>query len=325
MAWIGWQEGMEGLPVLAAIGELRAKFSYGKQLGLTKKFTPALTEAVKTFQRNKGGLRTDGVLDYETQKALGVLEALKPWLFTVAGTGAFWDAGYPADIARAVADLYRWQGVNYPATAFPMGDSVDAGIAELVKLIKQRLDRYPAAKFVMIGYSQGAIVTSMVWKRYIKGTSLEERIIGSITYGNPCRELGVANGNVAEGIPVPEGRGIADDRLQSTPLWWYDFAHGANSPFGRDIYTDTPDDDAGEMMTAVYRAVQKLKNLWSGVDSILEQVGEIIKRPIPEIYAAFRAIVYGGQFVTTQPWATYPHTNYTIDHAVAILRRIAKN
>ncbi|MEC4857176.1 hypothetical protein R2325_16500 [Mycobacteroides chelonae] len=55
MAWIGWQEGMEGPTVLAAIGELRAKFSYGKSLTLTQKFTAELTTALKTFQRNKGG------------------------------------------------------------------------------------------------------------------------------------------------------------------------------------------------------------------------------------------------------------------------------
>ncbi|QSM01088.1 lysin B [Mycobacterium phage Nanosmite] len=325
MVWIGWQEGMDGLPVLAAKGELRAKFSYGKNLDTTTHFGPDLTAALQTFQRNKGGLRTDGVLDYATQKALGVLEALKPWAFTVAGTGAGWDAGYPADVARAVLDLYRWQGVNYPAAPFPMGDSVNAGIAELIKLLKQRLDRYPAAKFVLIGYSQGAIVTSMVWKRYIKGTPLEDRIIGSITYGNPCRELGVANGNVAQGIPVPEGRGIADDLLESTPSWWYDFAHGANSPFGRDIYTDTPDDDAGEMMTAIYRLVQSLKNILFGTDSLLEQVGELFKRPLAEVYAAFRAIVYGGQFFITRPYPTMPHITYDINPAIQILRRIAKN
>ncbi|WP_132855842.1 cutinase family protein, partial [Mycobacteroides abscessus] len=167
-----------------------------------------------------------------------VPEALKPWLFTVAGTGAGWDAGYPADLARAVLDLFRWQGIGYPAAAFPMGQSVDAGIAELLRQMKLRLDRFPAAKFVLVGYSQGAIVTS---------------IIGAVTYGNPCREVGVANGNRAAGWPVPAGRGIGDDRLVGTPAWWYDYAHGANSVWGRDIYTDTPDDKTGEMMTAVYR------------------------------------------------------------------------
>ncbi|QNJ56848.1 lysin B [Mycobacterium phage Reindeer] len=321
--WIGWQEGMSGLPVLAAKGELRAKFSYGKGLDLTEEFGPDLTEALKTFQRNKGGLRTDGVLDYATQKALGVLEALKPWVFTVAGTGAGWDAGYPADVARQVLDLYRWQGVSYPAQAFPMGRSVDAGVAELQRLLRERLDRYPAARFVLIGYSQGAIVTSMVWEKFIKGSDLEGRIIGSITFGNPCRELNVANGNVAEGVSVPEGRGISDFRLRSTPSWWYDFAHGANSRFGRDIYTDTPDDDTGEMMTAIYRLVQDLKNIFVGTDSLVEQVGEMFRRPIPEVGAAMWAIFLGGQFVATRPYPTMPHITYDINPAVAILRRIA--
>ncbi|WP_100474196.1 cutinase family protein [Mycobacteroides abscessus] len=321
MAWIGWQEGMEGLPVLAAIGELRAKFSYGKSLKLTEKFTSELTEALKTFQRNKGGLRTDGVMDSATQKALGVPEALKPWLFTVAGTGAGWDAGYPADLARAVLDLFRWQGIGYPAAAFPMGQSVDAGIAELLRQMKLRLDRFPAAMFVLVGYSQGAIVTSMVWKRYIKGTDLENRIIGAVTYGNPCREVGVANGNRAAGWPVPAGRGIGDDRLVGTPAWWYDYAHGANSVWGRDIYTDTPDDKTGEMMTAVYRVVQELKNAFIGADSLLEQVGQIIRNPPVEIFAVFRAIIYGGQFVAQSP-PTLPHINYDIEPAVAYLRSL---
>lgn len=321
MAWIGWQEGMEGPTVLAAIGELRAKFSYGKSLTLTQKFTAELTTALKTFQRNKGGLRTDGVLDFATQKALGVPEALKPWVFTVAGTGVFWDFGYPADIARALVGVYRWQGVDYPAAPFPMNPSVEEGITELIRLLKQRLDRFPAAKFALIGYSQGAIVTSRVWMQFIKGTDLESRILASVTFGNPYREKGIAYGNVFAGWPVPDGRGISDVRLTSTPKSWYDFAHGANSEWGRDIYTDTPDDDAGEDMTAIYKLVQDLRGLW-GANSLLEQVIELLVRPVQETIAMFRAIFYGGQFVAANP-PTLPHINYDIDPAVRYLRSVA--
>ena len=68
----------------------------------------------------------------------------------------------------------------------------------------------------------------------------QNRILGAVTWGNPCRERGVANGNDYAGWPTDDSGGIGDDLVVDTPDWWLDFAHTAGSPWGRDIYTATP-------------------------------------------------------------------------------------
>lgn len=329
MAWIGWQPGMTGLPVKRAKLELFRRFTYAKNLDQTPFFDWELESVLKQYQKAKNGtgykpqLRTDGVLDFNTQVALGIAAPPKPktvgTLFTVAGTGADMWTGYPADVGRACDGVWYFQPVLYGASAFPMGPSVQQGRVELKRLIRER-----PGKIALAGYSQGAIVTSQVWKHDIlnPGGELHDRlpdVIASVTWGNPCREKGKANGNVAAGIPVPSGRGIGDDLLSNTPDWWLDFAHGANSQPGRDIYTDTPDDDAGEDMTAIFRVVQNVSG-FIGPNSLLEQFGEMFTNPVVEIPAVFRAIYFGGAFVIGQPFATYPHCCYDIGPAVRFLR-----
>lgn len=329
MTWIGWQVGMTGLPVQNAKRILKHKFSYARQLDDSSQFFDwDFHRVLIRYQIAKNGtgykpvLRTDGVLDYATQVALGTIAPPKPrlagTLFTVAGTAADMWTGYPADVGRAVDKTWFFQPVFYPAQAFPMGPSVEMGRAELKRLIRERPGRIALA-----GYSQGAIVTSMVWMYDILNPAgeLHDRVndvVASVTFGNPCREKGKANGNRLAGIPIPAGRGIADDRLENTPDWWLDFAHGSNSRFGRDIYTDTPDNDAGEHMTAMYRVIQNVSG-FIGPNSLLEQFGEMFTNPGSELPAVFQAIYFGGQFVTTRPFATFPHCNYDVDAAVRFL------
>lgn len=323
---------MTGLPVQKAKRMLKKKFSYAKALDDSQFFDWAFEAALQRYQESKNAtgyrpvLRTDGILDYACQVALGLIDAPAPksvgTLFTVHGTGMGdpFGPGYPADVARAVADVWTWQPVgNYPAAAFPMGPSVAQGRAELKNLIRSR-----PGKIALAGYSQGAIVTAMTWKYDIADPAGElhdrlDDVVASVTWGNPCRELGVANGNTMSGVPIPAGRGIADDRLSDTPDWWMDYAHGSNSAFGRDIYTDTPDDDAGENMTAMYKIVQNVSG-FIGPASLIEQFGEMFSNPLVEIPSLFRAIYFGGQFVATQPFATYPHCNYELEPAIRFLR-----
>ncbi|MFM8798739.1 MAG: hypothetical protein ACKODT_07265 [Fluviibacter sp.] len=330
--WIGWQPGMSGLPIQNAKKLLKKKFSYAKDLDDSAFFGWDLQQVLIRYQSAKNAsaytpkLRVDGILDYQTQVALGMVT--KPvqrtvgTLFTVHGTGMAdpLGPGYPADVARAVTDVWHWQPIgNYPAAVFPMGPSVEQGRAEL----KVQIRNHPG-KIALAGYSQGAIVTSMVWKRDIldPGGELHDRVndvVASVTWGNPCREARVANGNKDAGWPIPDGRGISDKRLEGTPDWWFDYAHGANGPNGRDIYTDTPDDDAGEDMTAIYKIVQNVSG-FIGPGSLLKQLVAMRTNPLVEIPAAFRAIYFGGQFVTTQPFATFPHCNYDLAPAIRYLR-----
>lgn len=331
MGWIGWQPGMSGLPIQRAKQELFRRFSYGKNLDESDFFDWELQRVLSQYQRAKNGtgyrppLRTDGILDWATQVALGLVAPPKPQLvgtlFTVAGTGADMWAGYPAEVGRAVDSRWFFQPVFYPARAFPMKASVQAGRAELKRLIRER-----PGKIALAGYSQGAIVTSLTWMLDIANPKGElhdrlDDVVASVTWGNPCREQGVANGNKRAGIPIPEGRGIADVRLTDTPDWWLDFAHGGNSPQGRDIYTDVPDDDSGEHMTAIFRLVQDVSGFF-GYNGLLEQLMEASANPMVEIPAMLRAIYFGGAFVTTRPFATYPHCNYDIGPAISFLRTI---
>ena len=237
-------------------------------------------------------------------------------LFTVQGTGVDMWTGYPADCARALVDTWRWQPIgNYPAAVFPMGPWWTKGRAEL----RLQIQRHPG-EFAMFGYSQGAIVTSMVFKHDILNPNgvLHHRlpdIVAAVTFGNPCRELG----HTWPGDPNrPTGRGISNDRLDNTPEWWWDFAQTDSF---RDIYTNVPDDDAGEDMTAIFRLVQNLTGLF-GTDGLLEQISEITARPVDEVWDMFKAIYYGGQFIAHQP-ATLPHISYDIRPAVDYLRRAA--
>ena len=323
---------MSGEPVRNAKLTLKRKFKYAQGLDDTPFFGWDLQAVVIKYQTAKNAtaytpkLRTDGVLDFNTQQALGMVPPPQPkkvgTLFTVHGTGQPdpLGPGYPADVARAVSDTWKWQPIgNYSAKAFPMGVSVLEGIAEL----KVQIRNHPG-KFALAGYSQGAICTAMLFKHSILDPrgELHDRlddVVAAVTWGNPCRELGVANGNRQAGIPIPEGRGISDDRLENTPSWWYDYAHGANSRAGRDIYTDTPDDDAGEDMTAIYRVVQNVSG-FIGQAGLLAKLGEMVQNPVVEIPSALRAIYFGGQFVIGQPFATYPHCCYDLQPAINYLK-----
>lgn len=329
MAWIGWQPGMSGLPIQRAKKELYRRFSYGKNLDDSEFFDWELQRVLAQYQKAKNGtgykplLRTDGILDWNTQVALGLVVPPKPklvgTLFTVAGTAANMWQGYPADVGRAVEDVWFFQPVNFPAATFPMGPSVQAGRAELKRLIRER-----PGKIALAGYSQGAIVTSLTWMLDIANPKGElhdrmDDVVASVTWGNPCREQGVANGNKRAGIPIPEGRGIADKLLTDTPDWWLDFAHGGNAPQGRDIYTDVPDDDTGEHMTAIFKLVQNVSGFF-GFNGLLEQLTEASTNPVVEIPAMLRAIYFGGAFVASQPFATYAHCSYDVQPAVQFLR-----
>jgi hypothetical protein len=218
--------------------------------------------------------------------------------------------------------LYYFQPTGYPAAPFPMWPSIQQGRAEVIRLLNEV---HPTGDIYGAGYSQGAVVWSLVYQFDMlpAGAPLHHRLDDLkrvVTWGNPCREQGVANGNRFAGWPVPEGRGIMETqyRLKDTPDWWFDFAHGANSPWGRDLYTDTPDTDEGEWEEAICKIVMG-HNIFTGTNSILAQCVESVQRPVAEVYAMFEAIVTAGMFFAVQQ--TGPHVNYDIGPAIELLRQ----
>jgi len=240
----------------------------------------------------------DGVFMQTSLDMQGVPK--KHTLYNVAGTTATWDNDFTASIASQVnGERYYWQGVSYPAATFPMGPSVKAGVEELVRLITEK-----PGTFAIMGYSQGAIVTCKVWRDEIMNPAgrLHDRkhdIFGHVTFGNPLRCPGYANGNPLAGLPPPANEfgtltgGIAgpDDLTPwQTMPWHIDFAHDGDlfttCPTGPDPWSNEM--PAGEHETSIYKLVQ---GEIAGHQSILQQVGEILTDPLDEAVPLVLAMI----------------------------------
>jgi hypothetical protein len=342
MSWIGWQVGMSGAPIAAAKKILKAKFSYAKALDDTPDFTPALKDVLVQYQTRKGGLRTDGVLDYATQKALGMLApppAPPPvaTLFTVNGTGVPdpFGPGFPADLGRLLSstapNLYYWQPIGYQAAVYPMRPSVEAGAEELIT----QIDRHPG-RIVLCGYSQGALVTNRVWRDEIlaEGGRLHHRkdeVIAIITYGDPQRCPGLARGNTYARLPVPKKLngfttgGIAGPdclTAEQTPEFFLSFANNG------DLYASSPVGDSpwssqttvGHDQTLVYEAVMEFdgKDFLGLVSALTSVASTPAVNLLPLVQAVWNGLTFFGQGTRA------PHWTYSIAPAAQYLLDVGK-
>lgn len=340
MAWVGWQVGMSSPTVAAAKKILKVKFQYAKGLDDSPEFTPLLCAVLIEYQKRKGGLRTDGTLDYATQKALGMLgppPAPRPvaTLFTVNGTGVPdpFGPGFPADLGRTMdrisPGLFYWQPIGYPAAVYPMRPSVEAGAEELVT----QIDRHPG-RIVLSGYSQGALVTNAVWRDEIlaEGGRLHHRldeVIAIITYGDPQRCPGIARGNTYARQPVPKKLnghvtgGIAGpDCLtpEQTPEFFLSFANNG------DLYSSAPVGDepwntqteVGYNQTMIYEAVME----FNGTDfmKLVAEITSVVTMPTVNVIPLVQAIWGGLTFFGKGTRA--PHWTYDIAPAVRYLTEL---
>lgn len=235
----------------------------------------------------------------------------KPTLFTVHGTGVtMWD-GPPADTARAVEHAYYWQPIgNYPAAPFPMWPSIQQGVTEL----RTQILAHPG-KFALAGYSQGAVVTSLVFQFDLQAPNgmLHNRLqdlTKAVTWGNPMRQRGLAYPDGVAPLPNPNSSGILDGRLVETPTLWRDYAHAG------DLYADNPEGDSGEYTTAICKIIMG-NEWWTGTDSILAQIIELGQRTFWEAMAAMDAVIRAGMFFAS---GTGPHVNYNVRPAIDYLR-----
>jgi hypothetical protein len=162
------------------------------------------------------------------------------------GTGSdMWNTTppQPASVATVVAqafpNIFYFQPVgNWPAQLYPMGPSVDDGYNEGVRLATQV---YPNNLLFPFGYSQGAICASHFLRNFVIPNNLQNRVIGGITFGNPCRSPGIANGNAWADWPMPgEIDGVVTGGISGpdcltaaqTPSWWLDFVNTTTSDHG---------------------------------------------------------------------------------------------
>lgn len=192
----------------------------------------------KEYQRRTGQVPNGEVSDRDLE-ALG-LQTSKPIptkvYFSVCGTGVPWNFGYCYDLGENLnKDVWFHQPIGYPAAAFPMRPSYTAGVAELIRQLELHDCEHKPWSFG--GYSQGAIVTSIVLQRVLTGDlqRFKPTFLGGVTFGNPMREAG----HTIPGGVDPGGSGIVLPNVFNTPDSVWDFASGKKmtGSRGNDLYT----------------------------------------------------------------------------------------
>lgn len=282
-------------------------------------------------------------------------------LLTAAGTGAGWDVlpgQYPALTGAALTEPWlmprgqmlgpphgenwRWQGIGYPAAVFPMRPSVLNGWEECVRLVNSI-----PGKFVLDGYSQGALVVCMVWLHEIINPAgrLHHRLadcLGVITYGNPMRAPGIAYGNtLLWGKPVPgkdDGYttgGIAGPADLKPEECLFPIGHpSAGKPavldfaLPGDLYAaapvgDTPwikEPEVGANETLIYEAIMDFNG--GDLFSFAKKVFSFATLDWAIFWGLFQAIQNGIEFLVAGPNA--PHWQYDERPAVAWLTGIGE-
>jgi hypothetical protein len=338
--WIGWGPGpstdatgkviagADDDPKVADFkAKLRKRFSksvFAQGNDTSTIYTDALMAEVMRVQ-SAWGLPVTGIIDYKFQVKAGwekppatsPFDRPKGILFTCQGTvpSTMWD-GPPAFTARAVEDLYYFQPIGGPYGAFPMNNSIDQEKDELRRQLTRR--EFVGKRKSLAGYSQGAIVISEVFFNDIQPENgalhyLLPDMHKAVTWGNPCREQGVENGNRYAGAPLlgKNSRGIMEEsrRNKGTPSWWLDFANK------KDIYCDTPNTEQGEDYTAICKII--MGNFYGGPDSIFSQLWELGMNPFGGAIGAAQAILGAGMFFGG---GIKPHITYNIDPAISYLR-----
>lgn len=285
---------------------------------MTSAWTAVMRQRFKSYALGRDGqpIKIDGYFGYdeqavqvEYQRRTGQLNAkpgqvsdldlrnlgLLPVLITTHGSGQPdpFGIGYPADIARRLLHLYYWQPTgNYPATSVPMNKSADAGEREINRFLDD--PGIVPGPVAFVDYSQGSICGGRARNRIRAGKVRPAvKMLGGVTFGNPMRREGDFFGNVD-----PGGAGI-DPVLESAsePGLVHMAAKG-------DLYTTCPQDSSGEYERAIFNMVF---SRFTGRDSILEQIGELMSGNPFELWAAGRAILRGGMFLVK---GTGPHVQY---------------
>lgn len=234
--------------------------------------------------------------------------------FTVGGAGSAWNNGYQYDLGVALnPDLWVQQGISYPAAAFPMKPSTDAGEAEFAK----QLALYGCDKrtWGFVTYSEGAIVSSNIMDRCGITTSNVKQdlaqyastFIGGATWGNPRRE----QHSVPPGAVDKGGHGIVTPNTVNTPASVWDFAcckGMVNSP-GQDLYTTCGYDGNQQSVTDEEAVWNIVKNgTFNSFEPLAAQVLKLFSNPTASLIAAVYAVIDAGMFFVAQ--GLQPHTSY---------------
>ncbi|MDI3313347.1 MAG: hypothetical protein QJR12_03385 [Mycobacterium sp.] len=239
-------------------------------------------------------------------------------VLTFAGTFDAPGTGFPSDVVKqANPNLVFEVPVIAPYSFGPIPPDLPTApsYAESVEIAVSYASTWitanPQQTFAMGGYSQGAEAASRVLAAIMGGPLQWARpnLIGGYTFGNPARGLG----HTFPGGTDPGGRGISSFNLTATQIpknssgvdTWWDFANPG------DLYTTTPNDQAGADLTAVYDAAVQLSiqrnlilNLIAGLTEpggLLQQAVGLVTNPVVGGPALAEAITLAVRFYDTSP------------------------
>ena len=141
----------------------------------------------------------------------------------IDGNSAPWDLSPENDPFPSMLNPDKWESrrIAYPALAYPMGASIDYGIAETISQIRSLP---PGRPFALGGYSQGAAVMAGVYNelRYGTLTSRLSDFLGAVMFGNPRRQQnhrGIVGGTWSGSWDVPGSTVDGHGSFPATGPW----------------------------------------------------------------------------------------------------------
>lgn len=298
----------------------------------------------KTIQNAQ--LQSDGVLNWSWQVRIGLIAPPKITILTWQGTGVdMWDNGSPQPYGAAQFVAQNCSNVqiqpigNYPAstTGPPMGTSAQMGVDEAVVQVNTV---HTTGKLIPFGYSQGGICASHFWRDEVLNPNGRchnriDDVIAAVTFGNPLRSPGVANGNANcdWGMPATQFGAVTGGisgpdclTADQTPDWWYDYVWLGSDGGATELYTNCPIGDnpwtaeaaAGHVGTLVYDAVlnQTFTTVVEVAEALLQPVGMIeeIYNGIMFLFAQGNADHYAYNWLPAIEYLTGVCQKWTADY-----------
>jgi hypothetical protein len=244
-----------------------------------------------------------GVLDLPTQYASGFKKrapAAKPVIFTVEGHLSDMWQGPCAETARVLESqgVCRWQPVGYDCAKLPFNNK--SGVDELRRLLNDRALLPEGTAWGIVGFSQGAMITSDFMANHVLKGELNWRLKDfkrGLAFGNPRRERNKCC-DWASDPPDPDTQGIMDVLFNASTTAIADkwVEHAADG----DMFAENTTDSAGRDKTAIAKIITE--NSWfGGPAAIFARVLALFSNLPAEGFAAIKALISAIMFLASNP------------------------
>lgn len=293
-------------------GSLRASIEAGGTAAQT--YDQTMVDVVTQMQQNylaekstiqNSALKANGIMNWSWQVRSSFVAPPTITILTWQGTGVdLFNASSPQPygasqyVAKACRNVFVQPIGNYPAsiTNPPMGTSAQMGVDEAVHQVN---NVHTVGPLILFGYSQGAICASHFWRDEIlnpggRSHARLKDVKAAVTFGNPCRSPGIANGNANTnwGMPAKQFGAVTGGisgpdclKPEEVPSWWYDYVWLGTDGGSTELYTNAPVGDspwaneapAGHVGTLIYNAVQKqdFLNVVEVAEALMMPVGMV--------------------------------------------------